>query len=165
MMIDAYVNRKINATGAHPDPDPNIDCWKKVYGDIISDGQVRAPSRLLVRQLRDAGVPISSVRRYMINWRPSFVDTKVPKEFGVGHAMEKPIWNFSVMHGPTPEEENTMRIWIKDLVDFIHGKPSDYGTRAWDEQKVLGPDGSISVKKDEKWEYLIQVADEMCRAE
>lgn len=33
-MVDAYVNRKINATGQHPDPDPDIDYWKKVYGDI-----------------------------------------------------------------------------------------------------------------------------------
>ena len=34
MMVDAYVNRKIKADGAHPDPDINIDPWKKVYGDI-----------------------------------------------------------------------------------------------------------------------------------
>lgn len=33
-MVDAYVNRKIHATGQHPDPDPDIDYWKKVYGDI-----------------------------------------------------------------------------------------------------------------------------------
>ncbi|KIK67033.1 hypothetical protein GYMLUDRAFT_847266 [Collybiopsis luxurians FD-317 M1] len=162
MMVDAYVNRKINASGAHPDPDPNIDYWKKVYGDIVSDGQVRAPSRLLVRQLRDAGVPLFSVNRYMINWRPSFVEDKAPKEFGVGHAFDKPIWNFSIMHGPTPDEEETMRMWIKDLVNFVHGNSFDYGTQDWDEQKVLNPDRSISINKDEKWQYLSQVADEMC---
>lgn len=83
---------------------------------LVADGQVRAPSRLLVRQLCDAGVSLSSVHRYMINWRPSFVMKAVPKEFGVGHAFDKPIWNFSIMHGPTPNEEKTMRTWIKDLV-------------------------------------------------
>lgn len=33
-LIDAYLNRKIHIPYAHPDPDPNIDAWKKVYGDI-----------------------------------------------------------------------------------------------------------------------------------
>lgn len=77
---------------------------------------MRAPSRLLVRQLRDAGVPLSSVHRYMINWRPSFVMKAAPKEFGVSHALDKPLWNFSIMHGPIAEEEKIMRTWIKDLV-------------------------------------------------
>lgn len=52
----------------------------------------------------------------MINWRPSFVQRAAPKEFGVGHAFDKPIWNYSVLHGPTPEEEVTMKTWIRDLV-------------------------------------------------
>ncbi|ESK93946.1 acetylcholinesterase [Moniliophthora roreri MCA 2997] len=164
MMVDAYLNRKVHKDSARPDPDPNIDPWKKVFGDIISDGQVRAPARLLVRQLHGAGVPLSSIRRYMINWRPSFVNARAPKEFGVSHALDKPIWNFSIMHGPTPDEELTMRAWIKDLVDFVHGRQTDYGTRHCNEHKVLRPDGTIAVEKDEKWDYLIAVADEMCTA-
>ncbi|EIM79805.1 alpha/beta-hydrolase, partial [Stereum hirsutum FP-91666 SS1] len=66
-LIDAYLNCKVHLPYAHPDPDPNIDAWKKVYGDIISDGQVRAPSRLLVDQLRHANVPLSHVHRYLIS--------------------------------------------------------------------------------------------------
>ncbi|KAF9260463.1 alpha/beta-hydrolase [Marasmius fiardii PR-910] len=163
-MIDAYLNRKVHKEGAHSDPDPEIDFWKKIFGDIISDGQVRAPSRLLVRQLIGAGVPLSSIRRYMINWRPSFVDARAPKEFGVSHAIDKPIWNFSVMHGPTAKEESTMRAWIKDLVDFVHDRQTDYGTRDISEHKVLRPDGTIGVEKDAKWDYLVGVADEMCIA-
>lgn len=31
-MVDAYVNRRIKI--GHQDPDPSIDYWKKVYGDI-----------------------------------------------------------------------------------------------------------------------------------
>ncbi|KAJ8074798.1 hypothetical protein PM082_019123 [Marasmius tenuissimus] len=164
VMIDAYLNRNVHQDGAHPDPDPDIDSWKKVFGDIISDGQVRAPSRLLVRQLLGAGVPLASIRRYMINWRPSFVNARAPKEYGVSHALDKPIWNFSVMHGPTPEEESTMRTWIKDLVDFVHGRQTDYGTRSEREHKVLRPDGTIGIERDEKWDYLVGVADEMCTA-
>ncbi|KAG7087451.1 hypothetical protein E1B28_013417 [Marasmius oreades] len=164
MMVDAYLNRKVHKEGAHPDPDPKIDFWKKIFGDIISDGQVRAPTRLLVRQLVGAGVPLSSIRRYMINWRPSFVDSQAPKELGVSHALDRPIWNFSVMHGPTPKEESTMRAWIRDLVDFVHGQQTDYGTRDVSEHKVLRPDGTIGVEKDTKWDYLVTVADEMCTA-
>lgn len=33
-LIDAYLTRKVHIPYAHPDPDPNIDAWKKVYGDI-----------------------------------------------------------------------------------------------------------------------------------
>ncbi|KII84831.1 hypothetical protein PLICRDRAFT_117320 [Plicaturopsis crispa FD-325 SS-3] len=160
-LLDAYLVRRVHAQGAHPDPDPTIDEWKKIYGDIVADGQVRAPSRLLVRQLAAAGVPLSSVHRYMMAWRPSFMDS-TPKELGVGHAYDKPLWNFSVMHGPTPDEEKVMRAWIKDLADFVHGRRTDYGTREWDEQKVLTPAGEIVVQKDGKWEYLKEVADELC---
>ncbi|THU95491.1 carboxylesterase [Dendrothele bispora CBS 962.96] len=165
VVIDAYYNRKIKDRSAHPDPDQFIDPWKKVYGDIISDGQVRAPTRLLVRQLASAGVPLSSVHRYLINFRPSFLDVRAPSTFGVSHAFDKPIWNFSVFHGPTPEEEKSMRLWIDGLRRYIWDEEMEWGTKAWDEVRMIGPRGEIEVVKDEKWDYLIVVGDEMSRVE
>lgn len=71
----------------------DLDEWKKCFGNIISDGQVRAPSRVLVRALVANGVPIESIWRYQIRYRLSFITEKVaPISFGVAHAMDRPIW-------------------------------------------------------------------------
>ncbi|KAF5346303.1 hypothetical protein D9758_011467 [Tetrapyrgos nigripes] len=167
VVIDAYYNRNLHAQSAHPDPDPDIDSWKKVYGDIISDGQVRAPTRLLIRQLTSAGVPLSHVHRYLINFRLSCINKRAPSTFGVSHASDKPIWNFSIFHGLTPEEEKTMRAWIDDFRKYIWGdlQEVEWGTKDWDEVKMLGPSGEIEVVKDEKWRYLIEVGEEMSKVE
>lgn len=133
----------------------------------VSDGQVRAPSRLLIDQLRNANVPLSRVHRYLISYRPSFMDRVAPVTLGVGHAFDKPIWNFSIMHGPTDEEEKAMRAWIADLREFVNRGLSEetggkgYGTKEWEEYKVLAEDGKIEVRKDAKWAYLLEVGEIM----
>lgn len=71
----------------------DLDEWKRFFGSIISDGQVRAPGRVLVRALVANGVPIERIWRYHIAYRLSFITEKVaPKSFGVAHAMDRPIW-------------------------------------------------------------------------
>lgn len=57
----------------------------------MSDSAVRASSRSFVRRLRDAGVPLDSVHRYNVAWVPQFVMDFAPKNFGVTHAMDRPI--------------------------------------------------------------------------
>jgi carboxylesterase type B len=75
---------------------PNTDVksdWVAVFGKIISDGQVRAPSRCLVNSLFTHGVDVHDVWRYCISYRLSFITEKVaPLAFGVSHAMDKPFW-------------------------------------------------------------------------
>ncbi|KAH8204512.1 hypothetical protein TruAng_001286 [Truncatella angustata] len=71
----------------------DISEWRKVFGKIIADGQVRAPSRGLVQHLFTHGVPISDIWRYRVAKRLSFITEKVaPASFGVSHAMDKPWW-------------------------------------------------------------------------
>lgn len=73
----------------------DLGAWKKVYGDIIADGQVRAPSRFLVKQLAKRGVDVKDVWRYQIAYRMSFItETVAPGWFGVAHAMDRPIWKY-----------------------------------------------------------------------
>lgn len=75
-----------------PDSD-DLDEWKRCFGNIISDGQVRAPSRVLVRALVANGVPLGHIWRYHIAYRMSFITEDVaPMSFGVAHAMDRPIW-------------------------------------------------------------------------
>ena len=67
--------------------------WLALYGSIISDGQVRAPSRFLVNSLIEHGVDIKDIWRYQIAHRMSFIDEKsAPMDWGVTHAMDRPIW-------------------------------------------------------------------------
>lgn len=79
-----------------PDSDSDsddLDAWKKCFGSIISDGQVRAPSRVLVRALVANGVPLERIWRYQIRYRLSFITDKfAPMSFGVAHATDRPIW-------------------------------------------------------------------------
>nr|XP_018259928.1 uncharacterized protein I303_08000 [Kwoniella dejecticola CBS 10117]OBR82086.1 hypothetical protein I303_08000 [Kwoniella dejecticola CBS 10117] len=160
-MIDLYLHQKIKEPYQHPDPNPDIDSYTKVLGDIISDGQVRAPSRSFARQLRDAGVPLDSVHRYIVAWVPEFVTKFAPPKFGVTHAMDRPIHNFSIFHGPKPHEEELMREWIKDYANFINWKPVNFGVDKWTQVKVLSPkdNGSIRIEDDTKWDYLEKVSE------
>ncbi|OCF78448.1 hypothetical protein I204_00388 [Kwoniella mangroviensis CBS 8886] len=146
-----------------PDPNPDIDSYTKVLGDITSDGQVRAPSRSFARQLRDAGVPLDSVHRYIIGWVPDFVMQFAPPKFGVTHAMDRPIHNFSIFHGPKPHEEALMREWIKDYANFVNWRPVNFGTDLWTQVKVLSPkdNGSIRIEDGLKWDYLEKVSNVM----
>ncbi|KAK4503455.1 hypothetical protein PRZ48_004370 [Zasmidium cellare] len=139
-----------------PSPDQDLQAWKKVFGDIVADGQVRAPSRFLVKNLFEHGVDVESVWRYLIAYRLSFIDENVaPRAFGVAHAMDKPFWNFSITHGPSEGERVLMGEWIKILVAFVDGDEGyEFGTKQIDEVKVATPEGKIEVRKDERWEDL-----------
>ncbi|BCR99630.1 uncharacterized protein AKAW2_41313A [Aspergillus luchuensis] len=135
--------------------------WQSVFGQIIADGQVRAPYRFLVNNLLEHGVDLKDVWRYLIAYRLSFITEKVaPASFGVSHSMDRPIWNYSIMHGPSPAERVLMDDWIRDLVAFVNDQPDyDYGTRSADEYKVMTPEGKIEVQKDGRWDSLLQLMD------
>ncbi|KAH8669160.1 Alpha/Beta hydrolase protein [Xylariales sp. PMI_506] len=135
--------------------------WQSLFGRIVADGQVRAPSRHLANNLLQNGVDINNVWRYLIAYRLSFITDKVaPASFGVSHAMDRPIWNYSITHGPTPAEMQLMNDWIRDLVAFVHDEEDyQYGTQEANEFKVMTPKGKIEIQKDPRWEELLQVMD------
>jgi hypothetical protein len=56
---------------------------EQVFGRIVSDMQVRAPIRVLCRQLLDAGVPPERIMRYRVAFRPAYFDKIYPPEAGV----------------------------------------------------------------------------------
>ncbi|KAL4735705.1 Alpha/Beta hydrolase protein [Aspergillus similis] len=133
--------------------------WEAVFGRIISDGQVRAPSRFLVNNLIENGVNICDVWRYMIAYRLSFITEKVaPTSFGVSHAMDRPFHNYSLIHGPTPAERQLMHAWIRDLVAFVNDEVDYvYGTEQVDEVKVATPEGRIEIQRDSRWTELLDL--------
>ncbi|RAL14676.1 carboxylesterase [Aspergillus homomorphus CBS 101889] len=135
--------------------------WQAVFGHLIADGQVRAPSRFLIKNLLEHGVDIQDVWRYLIAYRLSFItDNVAPASFGVSHAMDRPIWNYSIMHGPNPDEKVLMDAWIRDLAAFVNNEEGySYGTRVADEYKVMTPEGKIAIQKDARWEHLLKLMD------
>ncbi|PYI00327.1 alpha/beta-hydrolase, partial [Aspergillus sclerotiicarbonarius CBS 121057] len=135
--------------------------WQSVFGQIIADGQVRAPSRFLVQNLLEHGVNLQDVWRYLIAYRLSFITEAVaPASFGVSHAMDRPIWNYSIMHGPSPADRALMDDWIRDLAAFVNDEEGyQYGTRSADEYKVMTPEGKIELQQDPRWEGLLQLMD------
>ncbi|KAF9883410.1 hypothetical protein FE257_003493 [Aspergillus nanangensis] len=137
----------------------DLALWKTLFGNIISDGQVRAPSRALVKHLQANSVPIGDIWRYQIAYRLSFIDEAVaPMSFGVSHAMDKPFWNFSISYGPTPSERALMEDWIRILVAFVNNDESyQYGTQTVQEMKVITPAGSIEIQEDERWDELLRI--------
>ncbi|KAM0238443.1 hypothetical protein ACHAPO_003408 [Fusarium lateritium] len=137
------------------------EAWQKIFGRIVADGQVRAPSRYLVDNLVRNGVDIKNVWRYLIAYRLSFINNNVaPESFGVSHAMDRPIWNYSITHNPTPEERQLMDEWISDLRAFVNDEDGhDYGTSQATEYKVMQPQGTIGIETDGRWEELLQVMD------
>lgn len=138
----------------------DISEWSMLFGTIIADGQVRAPSRLLVDSLVTHGVPVSDVWRYRIGYRLSFIDEgQAPRSFGVAHAMDKPFWNFSITHGPTAKEQTLMKDWIDNLVAFMQDDGQfDFGTRSVADMKVVTADGQIKVEEDQKYSSLVDLA-------
>ncbi|KAL2852397.1 Alpha/Beta hydrolase protein [Aspergillus pseudoustus] len=132
--------------------------WEAVFGRIISDGQVRAPSRFLVHNLLENGVDVKDVWRYIVAYRLSFITDKVaPSSFGVSHAMDRPFWNYSIMHGPSQVEHKLMADWIRDLVAFVHDEQYKYGTSKGDEVKVATPSGKIKIQTDPRWGELLDL--------
>ncbi|KAH6653227.1 Alpha/Beta hydrolase protein [Truncatella angustata] len=133
--------------------------WQRLFGQIIADGQVRAPSRYLVSNLLENEVDINNVWRYLIAYRLSFITDKVaPVSFGVSHAMDRPIWNYSIMHNPNAQEKQLMNDWIRDLRAFVHNEEGyEYGTSQADDLKVMTSEGQLEIQKDARWQELLQV--------
>lgn len=138
----------------------DLKSWCTLFGDIIADGQVRAPTRLVVDSLVSNGVDIKDVWRYQVVYRLSFIDEKVaPKDFGVSHAMNKPFWNLSVMHGPYEDERSLMKNWVKDLSGFVQNdRHYNYGANAAGQFMVVTPEGNIEVREYQRYRELVELA-------
>ncbi|WXC58415.1 hypothetical protein SNK03_004313 [Fusarium graminearum] len=163
MMSNYYTPEVIDRVLALPQyPLPtngDLMSWRNHFGQIVSDGQVRAPGRCLVENLLRHDIPISDIWRCKITYRLSFITEKfAPLEFGVAHAGDKPIWNFVIQHGPTDEERQLMKDWIKLLAAFVQDdRDYKHGTTTPDEMVVMTADRSIEVQKDTRWRELLEV--------
>ena len=70
------------------------------------------------------------------------------------------LYSYSIMHGPTSDEQQLMHEWIRDLVAFVNDdKDYVYGTNKADEVKVATPGGKIEIQQDKRWSELLGLMD------
>lgn len=155
--------------------------WANVFGHATSDSQIYASQRLLIDLLIEQGV---TVLRYQIAYRPAFLDIYTPKNMGVGHSFDDSLWWFSKAallecKEQTQIEKETLlktyRQWLQSFAAFIHGSATVqqewYGSNFRDKDvkqgriwKRLGPDGSVTVVSDHRWNEKSKVVECLRRA-
>jgi len=53
-----------------------------------------------------------------------------------------------------------MEDWIQDLKAFVWNEPNyTYGTKSQTDFKVMTPESTIEIQKDERWQELADLAD------
>ncbi|KIJ50395.1 hypothetical protein M422DRAFT_74458 [Sphaerobolus stellatus SS14] len=123
----------------------------KLYGRILSDGQVHLPIRILHRNLKKQGFPIV---RYEIRWTPPQLR---PKGY-VTHGTDRSLWAYRkpVL---SSEQLTIARNWLS-AVDSAMREAEGVGiSRAVDDILTLKEDGSIGWTKDGKWKQMEQLAE------
>ncbi|GBE88869.1 hypothetical protein SCP_1402770 [Sparassis crispa] len=126
--------------------------FKRLFGEMLSEGQVHLPVRLLARDLMAAGFPVI---RYEIGWTPEQV-----RPFGyVTHGTDRPLWT---IRRPTlePSQVDVARAWV-DRIESEVKAVLDGKSSSKDLHEVLALNGNktISWKKDDKWDDLMRLVD------
>lgn len=58
-----------------------------------------------------------------------------------------------------------MEAWVESFVAFVNNdREFDFGTSSVDEIKVVTPEGTIEVQKDERWESLVKLGEVFANA-
>lgn len=143
----------------------------RLFGDILSDGQVHLPVRLLARDLFRSGFP---VLRYEVRWTPEQVRERtkgkqishhgIPADMRtycrigyVTHGTDRPLWAYRV---PTlkANQLGVARQWIATIDEEISalehaGKP----LRSVQDILTLKEDRSITWTEDKKYAEIMRL--------
>jgi carboxylesterase type B len=123
---------------------------QRLFGDILADGQVNIPDRLLARDLRLVDFP---VLRYEIHW--------APEQLRIGgyvtHATDRCLWALRI---PSLDLQTTKALEWLDAVDkeveiLERDGPSD---RPLDQALTLKEDQSIGWSQDARYDHLLAIA-------
>ncbi|KAH9888028.1 carboxylesterase [Cubamyces lactineus] len=140
------VHKMIEAFGKDPaDPEEAT----RVFGELLAEGQVHLPVRLLARDLIDAGYPVV---RYEIAWTPEQV-----RPFGyVTHGTDRALWTLrlSVLEG---DQVDVARKWLNTIAEYV--KRAEAGEGLQEVKKVLALTTSkeIREKEDGLWDKYMRL--------
>ncbi|PSS37448.1 hypothetical protein PHLCEN_2v655 [Hermanssonia centrifuga] len=127
-----------------PDGAP-VEEYKKLLGEILSDGQVHLPVRLLARDLVNAGFP---VLRYEIGWTP-----EQGRPLGlVTHGTDRPLWAFR-LPSLLPDQVEIARAWLDAVAHELESVEKEgVMKRSATQILALKEDKTIGWIEDEKWD-------------
>ncbi|KAI0032927.1 carboxylesterase [Vararia minispora EC-137] len=119
----------------------------RLFGDILSQGQVHLPVRLLHRDLLAAGFPVA---RYEIQWTPEQV-----RPLGyVTHATDRALWAF---RKPIlkPDQVHVAREWLDAVDKEIKRLKAGEKPKALKDILVLKVDKTVVWTEDVRWDRWI----------
>ncbi|KAI0781938.1 carboxylesterase [Abortiporus biennis] len=136
---------------------------KRLFGEILSEGQVYLPGRILHRDLVNADFP---VLRYEIRWVPEQV-----RPFGyVTHAGDRSLWAFhlptleqtppGIPVTPSEEQIRIAREWLKTISALrkeLESSPVKRGENEYKKILVLKEDKTIGWEVDAKWDNIMRL--------
>jgi len=124
---------------------------QRLFGEILADGQVNIPDRLLARDLRRVDFP---VLRYEIHW--------APEQLRIGgyvtHATDRCLWTVRIP-SLRPAETKKALEWL-DAVDKEVAilEQEGHSGKPLDQALTLKEDQCIAWSHDERWERFLAIA-------
>ncbi|SCU86792.1 LADA_0E00320g1_1 [Lachancea dasiensis] len=154
----------------YPEP-PKVDSQEEhmanikfLYGRIISDLQVYASSRVLVNSLVRGGVSSDNINRYQIAFRGAYYDKYEPPEILVPHAGDMGVWFYNLVDGISQNEKPFYLSWLEPYCKWLSDGSMNWGSSDPLEVRTFNSDGSITVEKDNNWEWGLTVGDAIATA-
>ncbi|KAF8137391.1 Alpha/Beta hydrolase protein [Boletus edulis] len=124
---------------------------QRLFGDILADGQVNIPDRLLARDLRLVDFP---VLRYEIHWAPE----QLRIEGYVTHATDRCLWMVRIPSLSLSQKEKALE-WLDAVdkeVEILERE--DHSSRPLDQALMLKEDQSIVWSLDARWNRFLAIA-------
>jgi len=124
----------------------------KLFGEILSCGQVHLPVRMFVKDMAASGFP---VLRYEIRWTPEQNRTAGY----VTHGTDRVLW---ALRFPSLEQDQVgiAKGWLKKVAEEVNKIMINGGSTGLADVRnmlTLKEDRSIAWTKDEKWDALIKL--------
>jgi carboxylesterase type B len=140
LMDHYYPNKQLPA---------NCKTWQEAFGRIYADIQIHHLERGMVNALVHHGAG-DLIYRYRIEWRAQSVDTFLPREWGVTHCSDLPIWFWGgVNHLSKREKPLVKGAFHSNLARYLKGEELDWGTHHPLHIRTLTPQGTIVCQEDQ----------------
>lgn len=121
----------------------------KLYGEIMSCGQVHLPVRIFAKDMAACGFP---VLRYEVRWTP---EQNQPAGY-VTHGGDRVLWALR-LPSLKQDQVDIAKGWLNRVADGVNESMNGEPTRDVRDMITMREDRSICWTKDEKWDTLMKL--------